>query len=105
MTNTQHTPGPWIVGARYSGNKVEIANASYDKVICTVWTHQFQGSTFEPDKQFQPLPYGAANARLIAAAPELLAALQAVADYWAGGDVPADIDAAMRAAIAKATGA
>jgi hypothetical protein len=46
----------------------------------------------------------AANARLIAAAPELLAALQSVADYWAGGDVPADIDAAMRAAITKATG-
>jgi hypothetical protein len=45
-----------------------------------------------------------ANARLIAAAPELLAALRAVADYWAGGDVPPDIDAAMRAAILKATG-
>ena len=44
-----------------------------------------------------------ANARLIAAAPELLAALQLVADYWAGGDVPADIDAAIRAAIARAT--
>jgi hypothetical protein len=47
---------------------------------------------------------GEANARLIAAAPELLAALQAVADYWAGGDIPPDIDAAMRDAIAKAQG-
>jgi hypothetical protein len=45
-----------------------------------------------------------ANARLIAAAPELLAALQAVADYWAGGDVPEVLDTQMRAAIAKATG-
>ena len=46
---------------------------------------------------------GAANARLIAAAPDLLEALQSVADFWAGGDIPAEIDAAMRAAIAKAT--
>ena len=46
-----------------------------------------------------------ADARLIAAAPELLAALQAVADYWAGGDAPADIDAQIRAAIARAGGA
>ena len=41
-------------------------------------------------------------ARLIAAAPDLLAALKTVADYWAGGDVPPEIDALMRAAIAQA---
>jgi hypothetical protein len=44
-----------------------------------------------------------ANSRLIAAAPDMLAALLAVADYWAGGDVPPEIDAQMRAAIARAT--
>ena len=43
-------------------------------------------------------------ARLIAAAPDLLAVLRDVADYWAGGDVPAELDARMRAAIAAATG-
>lgn len=36
------------------------------------------------------------------AAHELLAALEAVADYWAGGDVPKDIEAQMYAAIKKA---
>jgi hypothetical protein len=41
-------------------------------------------------------------ARLIAAAPDLLEALKTVADYWAGGDVPPEIDALMRAAIAQA---
>jgi hypothetical protein len=41
-------------------------------------------------------------ARLIAAAPDLLAALKTVADYWAGGDVPPEIDTLMRAAIAQA---
>ena len=45
-----------------------------------------------------------ANARLIAAAPDLLEALEAVADYWAGGDVPEALDTQMRAAIAKARG-
>jgi hypothetical protein len=44
------------------------------------------------------------DAALIAAAPDLLAALQAVYDFWAGGDVPGEIDAAMQAAIRKATG-
>lgn len=43
------------------------------------------------------------RARLIAAAPALLAALEAVAEYWAGGDVPADLDAQILAAIARAT--
>jgi hypothetical protein len=43
------------------------------------------------------------KARLITAAPDLLAALKKVADYWAGGDVPPEIDALMRAAIARAT--
>ena len=82
MSDTQHTPGPW-------------------RVNDTIYRHSFhivdQEGAFVADTD-------RCNARLIAAAPELLAALQAVADYWAGGDVPADIDAAMRAAIAKATG-
>ena len=35
------------------------------------------------------------------AAPELLAALQAVAEFWTGGDVPAELDATIRATLAK----
>lgn len=54
-----------------------------------------------------------ANARLIAAAPELLAALQSVMTWWANStppedgeddSMPADIFDAAHAAIAKATG-
>jgi hypothetical protein len=81
MTETQHTPGPWSV---------------IDTIYRTFHIVDHEG-VFVADTD-------RCNARLIAAAPELLAALQAVADYWAGGDVPADIDAAMRAAIIKATG-
>jgi hypothetical protein len=53
-------------------------------------------------------PMGEANARLIAAAPDLLAALQMVEAIWSR-DQTANIDpesplAKVRAAIAKATG-
>ena len=81
---TDHVPGPWDV---QEFKKHPDIKRIIDK-----------NGSFIADADYRP------NARLIAAAPELLAALQAVADYWAGGDVPADIDAAMRAAIAKATG-
>ena len=85
MTDTQHTPGPWRIG-----------DAGF-----TVFGPPKPGAlpeTIAPVKN-------RANARLIAAAPELLAALEAVADYWAGGDVPEALDTQMRAAIIKATGA
>lgn len=39
--------------------------------------------------------------RLMAEAPAMLGLLQRVADYWAGGDVPADLDADMRALLGK----
>jgi hypothetical protein len=48
-----------------------------------------------------------ANARLIAAAPNLLAVLQEIeesADYWSEYDVPLGIVERIRAAIALATG-
>lgn len=77
----KHTPGPWT---KVWGKIVD----SDGKTICMV-TYRKNG----PD-----------NDALIAAAPDMLAALRAVADYWAGGDVPADIDSMMRAAIARATG-
>ena len=102
MTNTQHTPGPWIV----CGYKNLTVNAGPEGRYSEQSTIVLMpGARHEREitsgTQLQEMQ---ANARLIAAAPDLLAALQAVADYWAGGDVPADIDAAMRAAIAKATG-
>lgn len=86
---TSHAPGQWVV-----------KNLS-------VYTDYGAGYRHKVADTRQPLftrECQEANARLIAAAPDLLAALQDVADYWAGGDIPADIYAGMRAAIAKATG-
>ena len=93
MKTAQHTPGPWQYGIGNDGASI----VSGDVVI---------GHTFEPD-----------DARLIAAAPDLLAALQqciqsirAMPRTKQAEDIQAECgmfsaSAAARDAIAKATGA
>jgi hypothetical protein len=84
MTDTKHTPGTWHsnVTAIWSGEKI-IAVAYGDDPDC------------KPDGRMK------ANARLIAAAPDLLNALTVLADVAERKGIPCD---AARAAIAKATG-
>lgn len=84
MTDTQHTPGPWEIET----------NARGESCIATSW-----GSIADV--------YGLnliANGRLIAAAPDLLAALQDVLPYveFPNSQHKAQV-AAAKAAIAKAT--
>lgn len=94
---TKATPGPWTWGAGYNGlygpnGSVILEYASYENM----WLPDY-------------MPGAEANARLIAAAPELLEALKAiVASDMAmreedEGNVSPELNAA-RAAIAKATG-
>ena len=95
MNNTQHTPGPWRVegilthrvkpGHIISHGLNEYRDGPEGYVCDTL------GTTY-------------ADALLIAAAPELLAALQALLPYVAGTDSFAAEEALARAAIAKATG-
>ena len=90
---SQHTPGPWTYHYEPKLNRhVVRAGFAGERGICS--TYGAGAKSYEC----------AANARLIAAAPDLLAALEAVADYWAGGDVPEALDTQMSAAIAKARG-
>lgn len=63
--NTEYTPGPWAVGMRSGGNKEITANDD-GAPLATVYGD-------DSDEQCWPVT---ANARLIAAAPDLLAALQ-----------------------------
>ena len=96
MNVTTYTPGPWrwwvtVGGARIAGRPADGSK----NFVCDVMPPE-RAVSYE------------ANARLIAAAPELLEALQAilpdaVANHIGGPDTQARIDAA-RAAIAKATG-
>lgn len=107
MKEAKHTPGPWEVSKGYDGSISVSATRPYrinnisagTPVICDVYQH-LEFDSFS----------GEANARLIAAAPELLDALRGLLaleeENLRGYD---DIDVCTevqfaRAAIAKATG-
>lgn len=94
MTQTiQHTPGPWHIEPLQADLGLSIAICKADRGIIAVIQapedDELPEFTREEDE---------ANARVIAAAPELLAALeaqaeaaQAVIDNWAEGDLAAAV--------------
>jgi hypothetical protein len=61
----QHTPGPWAILERAEDSRTHISNGAH--IVCTLGTTRTDGS-----------PNHSPNARLIAAAPDLL---QVVEDY------------------------
>lgn len=106
----KHTPGPWNVGKvdppSKHGDWDDAGGYRIDadgvEQLCYVWNAsqrmplsglQADGPPFGSDS-------GEANARLIAAAPDLLSALTVLADACESMGIPVD---AARAAIAKAT--
>lgn len=114
MSAHKHTPGPWYIGPEFGANQMRPSIRIYRDVIyvdgCSPTTYVIgevgypttTGNTVGAEER-------RANARLIAAAPELLEALKNLRDAewmvtheW-GGDRKAALDAA-DAAIAKATG-
>lgn len=90
MNKTQHTPGPWTVTTWHATQHAEINN-SENKSIADVW-----GIDITADEM-------TANAALIAAAPELLTALENVLDCENYEYHEPNYDD-IRAAIAKAKG-
>jgi len=93
---TKHTPGPWYVGSgTYEGRNIySVASVTDD-----------EGFTYQPivaSAEDDGIKCWDANARLIAAAPDLLEALQEMVRTFAKNHAPA-VDVA-RAAIARATG-
>jgi hypothetical protein len=96
--STQHTPGPWLTD-RNNVHAGQIATVMHCKNgWVEIWTDKWAETGLEEDEQ-------EANARLIAAAPDLLEALKDAlcALECCGKDYPAATKA--HAAIAKATGA
>jgi L-alanine-DL-glutamate epimerase-like enolase superfamily enzyme len=101
---TQHTPGPWIGAGPSFGDQFP----RYTTEITTEDERYGDGHI-----QICELPFhhhdeeNEANARLIAAAPDLLEALKDIVEFW-DSIVPTDAVNQMhinaRAAIAKATG-
>ena len=93
-----HTPGPWLVATSNSWRRIVSQRGD---VVCGP-CNQPDG---HPDLTF---PNGGAegpDARLLVAAPDLLEALQAVADFVDGVPDAPEPFAMVRAAIANATGA
>ncbi len=93
---SKHTPGPWNVGTSKQRRDVVFLNGLSE-----------QPGSLGPSKSWIDCNTEA-NARLIAAAPDLLAVvkeLEESAGYWSEYDVPLGIVDRIRAAIAKAEGA
>jgi len=98
MSTTTHTPGPWLTADFNAGTMVyverpETAETKADPDVCHVY----------------PMGFGEreANARLIAAAPELLEALRVVVRILELAhcvDCKCKVCSIARAAIAKAEG-
>ena len=88
-----HTPGPWV--AQHTGFYWQIGSA--EGTVADACPSQFiDGGTIE-----NPSPREEANARLIAAAPDLLAAVWALVEHFER----VDGDASHKAVIKQATDA
>jgi hypothetical protein len=109
------TPGPWVVTRNHpdpetAKSLVEIQSKATTDALGDFWSGTDIATIYaaDPDKY----PERAANARLIAAAPELLEALREILDLCAVGDVDENTEALgwgavirdAKAALAKATG-
>ena len=85
---TKHTPGPWTCNTNYSTQHYMVWDTDGNY-------HEMRDEVAEMD----------ANARLIAAAPDLLAALETLTREWDLGRSPLAAEwSKARAAIALATG-
>ena len=91
MTDTPWTPGPWRSDYLDRNGQRTVSAEHFE--VCTCWHH----SVGSIEKEME------ANARLIAAAPDLFAALDAIIDgrFWSMSD---DKFGAAKAALAKARG-
>jgi len=95
--STQHTPGPWLTD-RNNVHTGQIATVMHCKNgWVEIWTDKWAETGLEEDEQ-------EANARLIAAAPELLEALQDLCRRLGPSYFLEQNWAAPLSAIAKATG-
>lgn len=119
-TESKHTPGPWeferesiYLELEKSGGKKLEPHEGYFRDNDGSWIVKpgIGRANYRGDKKRgadqDPDPEGMANARLIAAAPDLLAAAKALLE-WADGKNPAGnsivLQGALRIACAKAEG-
>lgn len=99
----KHTPGPWEHRQRYNALQDEIGIDGH--ALATVWVRKHKAQKDDTLDRVEPWESGEANARLIAAAPELLSNLEFAVKLLSG--LPGMRGSAqvehMRAVIAKAS--
>ena len=113
-----HTPGPWLASSapwpKGPGASIEIHSKDGDWIGSIHGDHAIVDGA--PVRGFPSNDSGESNARLIAAAPDLLAALEGIADHlywiedegppgmgWKSKEVSTAVEA-VEAAIARARG-
>lgn len=92
-----HTPGPWRVGADREQWK-------WRNVLGGEQPADFSVAAVPKNLPLRSLEEGEANARLIAAAPDLLAACKTIIQAYENADVAPDALDAAYAAVKKAEG-
>jgi len=77
MNGAKHTPGPWSIKNDYDERHIVIANIDESfSDGTTAYTYDFVCDTYGVDYESRSRDVANANARLIAAAPDLLSSLQ-----------------------------
>lgn len=102
MTEAKHTPGPWTIGTSAGYNASHVYSG--EDGVCTVYgifSHQSVQQVVDDPRCAE----GMANARLIAAAPDMLEALHKAEGWLAEWASAEPYIGEIRAVIAKATGA
>lgn len=99
MTEARHTPGPWLAASSASSVVGWPVVSQQGKPICDVMCvpHNFPNAEKHNAES-------AANAQLIAAAPDLLHAAQWALDHYNGKHMGANTVPLLEKAIAKAKG-
>jgi len=114
MSESKHTSGPWEYVSSTEHHGAYVASSYGDICDCYTMSSPLAASVRNGGDSY-PIPFQGeaadANARLIAAAPELLEALRAAEELHQVGMLNATVELVdrvvtlRRAAIAKATGA
>ncbi len=105
MAEALHTPGPWVVSfdaTRYGIYRCEVIGGKPYRRTPIAWVPKLTTNHACDEAERQTILQ---DARLIAAAPDMLAALQLISDGPHDAEAIADMLGQVRAAIAKATGA
>lgn len=108
---SKHTPGPWAISEGAYGMQTAVSWLYDDRDRCDSGEYSGEKCWIDTDKDGAPYfmgpdPHAEANARLIAAAPDLLEAVEYIVN-WSddkGKWNPETARDLCRAAIAKATG-